>query len=359
MTEPRKPRTTRKRVRPSEDAVAQQDERAAEFAPAAPTLIERDASIEKDVNRSLRDGGMVALPSELLFTVGNVPLVVDTTALDAAALALAASDDPGLWFSKNRSAIRAVVFVPMQAKVLRATPLLSVRPEADLAASHSFPVAGHLSGVHMVVGGTGAGKSTWLSKQNLDVVVRWGEPSEMYDASPNAIGVADLTEMLAVSLVLSKAGFSVAIDSFRNLVFGITGAAGQGGVSVALYAALTSINNVCAQLGVLLVAAMNPMSTDDKALLVYNNIAASVAGMTVVDNGAVASQTARTSTGRRSTMGAVPRTDVHNMVQTVDLRQTRVAEPVGVEANVRLDTDVLDHSDTESSVPRRGAKLSI
>lgn len=326
---------------------------------ATPTLVEGASTEESVVARSLRDGGMTALPTELLFPVGSTPLVVDTEALQTVALALAAAPDAGLWFDANRDKIRAVVFVPMQAKVLRATPLLSVRPHADPGVVHPWPVAGHMSGLHMVVGGTGSGKSRWLSKQKIGVTVRWGEPSEMYDAGESTVGVADLAEMLAVSLALSAAGFDVAVDSFRNLVFGVDGAAGAGGVSVALYAALTSINNVCAQLGLLITAAMNPMSTDDKASLVYNNIAASVAGMTVIENGKIASQTARLVNGRTTTVGAAIQGSTDGALNVVTPRRTTVKQPDAVVDEPRIDTMLVDHDDDEQQPARKGGKINL
>lgn len=326
---------------------------------ATPTLVEGASTEPAAVARSLRDGGMTALPTELLFPVGSTPLVVDTAALQTVALALAAAPDAGLWFDANRDKVRAVVFVPMQAKVLRATPLLSVRPHADPTVSHSWPVPGHMSGLHMVVGGTGSGKSRWLSKQKIGVTVRWGEPSEMYDASSSAVGVADLAEMLAVSLSLSAAGFDVAVDSFRNLVFGVDGAAGAGGVSVALYAALTSINNVCAQLGLLVTAAMNPMSTDDKAALVYNNIAASVAGMTVIENETIVSQTARLVNGRKTTIGAAISNTPGGGLNVVIPRRTTVKQPDAITTEPRIDTLLVDHDDDAKEPARQGGKINL
>lgn len=354
MTDGQKQVTRRKRKAAEQSAAAK---RANELA--VPTLVEGASTEASTVARSLRDGGMTALPTELLFPVGSTPLVVDTDALQTVALALAAAPDAGLWFDANRDKIRAVVFVPMQAKVLRATPLLSVRPHADANVAHSWPVAGHMSGLHMVVGGTGSGKSSWLAKQKVGVTVRWGEPSEMYDASLSSVGVADLAEMLAVSLSLAAAGFDVAVDSFRNLVFGVDGAAGAGGVSVALYAALTSINNVCAQLGLLVTAAMNPMSTDDKAALVYNNIAASVAGMTVIEHGSIVSQTARLVNGRKTTIGAGIAGAPGAGPNVVVPRRTTVKQPDALVNEPRLDTMLVDHDDDANEPARQGGKINL
>ncbi|AAG00445.1 packaging NTPase P4 [Pseudomonas phage phi13] len=324
---------------------------------AAPAVVEGSSTNAAAVKKSLRDGGMTALPSEILFAVGSIPLVVDKDALSTLAAALVASDDPSTWFVANRELIRAVVFVPQQNNVLRATPLLSVRPVASLSSVHNWQVRNHLSGLHVVVGGTGAGKSKWLNAQTPDVTIRWGEPGETFDMEESSIAVADLTEMLAVALLLATADYRVVIDSFRNLVFGITGAAGPGGVSVALYAALTSLNNICAELGVLLVAAINPMSSDDKVSLVYNNIAASVAGMTVVNNAAVVSQTIRSGTGRIFSGEPAPRND--SPVEYHEPRHTQLDEPSGPSARIRLESNNIDPDDENDNRPRRGARISL
>lgn len=346
-------------TRPQRKKAAPAAEKPVRQTPAAePTMVETSADIAAVVAKSLRDGGMKASDTEVLVAIGDTAIVVDRGALDKLAVELGAAENPSTWFASNRAAIRNVVFVPAQPRVLRATPLLSVRPQSPAGITHGWVIPNHMPGVHAVVGGTGAGKSVALSKMELDVVIRWGEPTEMYDFEEHTIPVADFTEMLAVALMLARGGYRVAVDSLRPLVFGLTGAAGAGGVSVALFGALTSINNLFSELGLLVVVAVNPMSTEDKAKLVFENIAASVAGMTVVENGKVSSQTARTSRGRISSNPGNGSSDF--TVDTYVPRQTKLGEPGGASVRVRLETTATEvDTDTDNEPGRRGAKLSI
>lgn len=360
---PRRKRPTRREMDAAAAAVAGTQPQQIDVetvSVAAPRLAETSSTNEKIAALSLREGGLRPSEHEILIMLGNVPLVVDTSVLRTAVAGLLLAEEPSVWFEAHRALIQSVVFTPVAPRIARAFPLLSAKATiSENGASHDWPVLRHMPGLHLVVGGTSAGKSVWLSKQGADVTIRWGEPAEVYDLDPSSIQVADILEALAVGLTLASAGFRVAIDSFRNLVFGVTGAAGPGGVSVELYSALTSINNVCAQLDVLLVALVNPMSEGEKAQLVYNNIAASVAGMTVVDNGALVSQTARTFGGRVFGDGT-PRLSTSKGPVDVFPHATRVREPQLTHPRARLDTLAIDSSDSDDvEKSRAGGKLHI
>lgn len=324
----------------------------------APTVVETSASDAKVVAKSLRDGGATPSATEILFAVGGVALAIDVKALQDATAGIQIAEDPGLWFGANRAQVRSVVFAPAQPKVLRATPLLGVRSEGVKGASFDWPVTGHLPGLHLVVGGTGAGKSEYIRSMRPDIVVRWGEPYERFDDGDNVIHASDLTDMLASALVLASAGFTVVVDGFRELVFGIQSAAGAGGVSVGLYSALTSINNICAQQGLLICATVNPLSDETKALLVYQNLAASVAGLTQVQGGAAVYQTARTVGGRSFATGTM--TDNSSPVSGfVQPRATDVPQPTQDDARVRLESNTTHTEDTEVSPARTGARMTF
>lgn len=317
-----------------------------------------EATTEAEAKRSLREGGLIPAAHEIMIPVGNMILAVDTQVLDRCALALAASDDPGRWFAENESLIHSTVFAPVAKGLHRVYPLLSVRPEVPAGYEASWPTQDHMPGLHLVVGGTGAGKSSYLASQDLTLVIRWGEPAERFDVEGATHAVSDLNEALAVAFVMARAGYRPAIDSFRNLVFGIESAAGEGGISTALYSAMTAINNVCSRLGIVVMVVVNPMATEAKAELVYNNMAASVAGMTVLMDGAVSKQTVRTLSGRTWGVGKQPKAAV---TEEVIPRATVVPQPSAVVRNTRLESQTIDVSDDDlnNEPGRQGSRKHI
>lgn len=164
--------------------------------------------------------------------------------------------------------------------------------------------AGHMPGLHLLIGEGGSGKSTHLFEVvKPEVVIRYGEPSEMYDAQGEHKGVFvvpvnDANAAIGLALVLAFAGFGVAIDSLRELLFGIKGAAAAGGISTGFYSLITSMSNLYAQTGSIVIAVANPMTVGEKAEVVYSALLSSASGVTSFVRGSSPVLSYRSTEGR-------------------------------------------------------------
>lgn len=169
-----------------------------------------------------------------------------------------------------------------------------------------WPIPGGLAGLSVLVGGRGAGKTTHLVNElHPTLIIRVGEPAENpIDAMANVIHAAGMVEAFFLAIAASKAGFSVAIDGTRPLVFSNLGAATRGGVASGLYLALTNISNLAAEHGVSIVATLNPMSDEANTEFVFQNVTASVVGGWLLESGSVSKETHRAASGR--TFDAMP-----------------------------------------------------
>lgn len=163
-----------------------------------------------------------------------------------------------------------------------------------------WPKKDILPGATVVLGDMMSGKTYYLRKSaNVDFLIRYGEPFEDVDLDPRVIGVSSVNEVLEVSLILAAAGFRVGIDSLRHLVYNLTGAAMEGGMSASLFDVITSLNNIFAAYGVNVMVGINPMlSEPDKAERLFRRIGASCVGVIWLDNREIRGSTFRMIDGR-------------------------------------------------------------
>jgi len=163
----------------------------------------------------------------------------------------------------------------------------------------SWPVAEVFPGLVIMMGVTGSGKSVQLNdKLKPDVLIRWGEPYEMYDAQENAIHPSNADEVIAMALVFGALGLRVAIDSLRTLVFKLKGPASTGGIITTFYSLLTDLSNLFNQFDAAVVAIVNPMVQNDMVDFVYQQSIACTAGGILCADGAIEKSTYRKRTGR-------------------------------------------------------------
>jgi hypothetical protein len=163
-----------------------------------------------------------------------------------------------------------------------------------------WPVEKILPGITIVLGGRGAGKTSYLlNEKELDVLIRLNEPMEHVDANPEVYQATSVTNAISVALYLSLMGLRVAIDSFKSLVYGIEGAALSGGMSAGVFDFMTTVNNLVANFGAHFVVTVNPMDSD-RVAKTYDMLAASVTGIVLIENYHDTSSTYRLIDGRVS-----------------------------------------------------------
>jgi hypothetical protein len=167
--------------------------------------------------------------------------------------------------------------------------------------SNDFPVSKVFPGLIPVIGGTGAGKTTYLkTKAKVDIIIRCSEPAESVDVAGAAIGARSIDQALSLAISFSLAGYRVAIDSLRKLVYTNSGGAGtlEGGISGGLYDALTTISNILVDTGVTIFAAINPLAKKDVMETLFTSVASSTAGALFIENSVATKSTFRLEDGR-------------------------------------------------------------
>lgn len=188
-------------------------------------------------------------------------------------------------------------------------PVIERHPEAKLyspmlgmgkvTASKGWPVANGINGLSVVFGGRGAGKSEFVARKvGADVIIRVGEPPEMYDNLPNVLHFEGFLESFMRAVYLAKKGKRVAIDGARQLMLATGGAAMTGGVSSAILSALTNLSIFCAREEVHVVLSVNPMVDEDKESELFQKLTASATGGWHLVRGDVVSESHRLITGR-------------------------------------------------------------
>lgn len=188
-------------------------------------------------------------------------------------------------------------------------PEIERHPEARLyapmlgmgkvTASKGWPVANGINGLSVVFGGRGAGKSEFVARKvGADIIIRVGEPPEMYDNLPNVLHFEGFLESFMRAVYLAKKGKRVAIDGARQLMLATGGAAMSGGVSSAILSALTNLSIFCAREEVHVVLSVNPMVDEDKETELFQKLTASSTGGWHLVRGDVISESHRLITGR-------------------------------------------------------------
>lgn len=163
----------------------------------------------------------------------------------------------------------------------------------------TWPTDGAINGLSIVFGGRGAGKSEFLaSKLGADVLIRVGEPPEMYDNLPNVLHFEGFLESFTRAVFLAKKGKKVVIDGARQLMFTKFGAALKGGLSSGVLAALTNMSIFCAEHGVHLVLSVNPMVDEEDEAELFAKMTAACTGGWFLFKGDVVGETHRLISGR-------------------------------------------------------------
>lgn len=178
-------------------------------------------------------------------------------------------------------------------------PVIPNVPFSDVLTPSEWPVPNSFPGVFSIIGGTGAGKSKWLSKVlKPDIVVRVGEPTEDYDIMNGVVVTPSLGVGFTAALLVASVGMTVAIDSIRIAAYEIGGAAGDKGIKASLYTFITSISNIAAWLDVTVPVVINPMMATEAIQLVYTNACSSGVGGALIENEIPTVSQVRTFSGR-------------------------------------------------------------
>lgn len=166
--------------------------------------------------------------------------------------------------------------------------------------STNYPVKGIVPGVFAVMGETRSGKTTYVREvAKTDLIIRASEPFESIDMDLNVVTVRTYPQALGLLVICALAQTRVALDSLRFLVFNLKGTTGEGGVSNALYELLTTLNNLVAELGAVVLVTVNPMVGDDeKVMRLLSRFDASVAAVVFLSEGKVTYGSVRTTSGR-------------------------------------------------------------
>jgi hypothetical protein len=181
-------------------------------------------------------------------------------------------------------------------------PIVGHMPSVDQSIRvSSWPFENQLPGAIFVVGGTGSGKTIFVSGLEPDIMVRMSEPVESvdYDPNVNTISVSNLDDMLTAVIVFGLLNLRVAVDSIRSILYAIKGPASSGGVVATVYNLLTSMNNILAHYNIVCPIVINPMVKLEDVADVYNRAAASAVGAVHMEGGAVLNMQYRSSKGRR------------------------------------------------------------
>lgn len=153
-------------------------------------------------------------------------------------------------------------------------------------------------GVIVVIGETGAGKTTYLRSLGLQTILRFSEPYEDIDDEGNVQSFDSFESLLNAAIVQSSKGL-IALDSIRRLVYELGGTTMTGGVSSSLFTLLTDLNNLFAHAGVVVYVSVNPMTGDeDQAGTLARRLAASVSGVVHLSRTRVVFKTFRLEKGR-------------------------------------------------------------
>lgn len=190
------------------------------------------------------------------------------------------------FYSREDDEIRRIAPDECKAAALHKTALISDFHErypfenmpgavkVQLDQSHYLELT---TGLNLVVGGTSTGKSTLLERlyeslltdeSALTTYLEYCEPSATATVDEQALADATATAILATdpSVLL--------IDSWREYAYASNaGATGRGGIDMSLFARMTALDIAALRSGTVIVAVLNPLTTDDDALNFYKSAA--------------------------------------------------------------------------------------
>lgn len=146
-----------------------------------------------------------------------------------------------------------------------------------------------LPGLTIIVGSTGAGKTTMLNHFRSQMTD--GDDNDLFiigeeDGQPVERTYFSETHLLADALNYALENKRVAfIDSLRYLVFSSRGSLGAGGVNMSLFSQLASFSTICRALGISIVTTLNPMVRDGDSQSVTQMAQLIAASSNVIDIG--------------------------------------------------------------------------
>jgi hypothetical protein len=182
-----------------------------------------------------------------------------------------------------------------------------------------WPYPGGMSGITILIGGSGAGKSEYMWRiLQPDVVIRYGEAYEKWDRKPNVVHANSIITAIELAIGYSLLGLTVGIDSLRYAAYTIEGPAGPKGIVTTLFTMLTDLSNLVAVSGANIPVVFNPMVSDDAMEILYDNGGGSCAGVVQIRDKVAIKGLMRTDVGRDDISNAHADTSAFAPLQTVD-----------------------------------------
>lgn len=152
----------------------------------------------------------------------------------------------------------------------------------------SFGVEGGgrpLSGASVIMGGPGAGKTTFtFTRLNADVIIRIGERPEQVDVDPRVIFARSIVDAIGLAWWLALIGAHVVIDSLRSLAYGMKGAAAEKGIKTGLFNAITDMTCLFNLTRNHVVMTLNPLLPDDAMETLFSHLTGSASGVLWLHN---------------------------------------------------------------------------
>lgn len=241
-------------------------------------------------------------------------------------------------------------------------------PQAFPLARHStsdWPREGIFAGLTAIVGGKGAGKSYHVAKKlDTEVIIRYGEPVEDYDLDERAVHVASFLDAIELAFILALAGIRVAIDSFRTLIYGLKGAAGEKGIKAEIFNLLTDLSNFFGYTGNTVIGVLNPLVSDEAMETVFSNSASSTVGAYYLSKGQVVSAEFRTVNGRFFEGTTIAASDAESVPDRVPNKGSDISLDTDVgdaegPRGPRSDRSVVSDDEEYATTPRRGARITF
>lgn len=180
-------------------------------------------------------------------------------------------------------------------------PALDVR--SNVGFLPNWPHRSVYPGLHMIVGGTGSGKSTHIfAELGVDLVVRLIEPhpEHLFVEYPDvAVYLASsMMEAIVVAAIAASAGQRVALDGLRSLVFNSTGGTLKGGISAPLFDDVTQLNNLLSAIGISVIGTLNPLIETSAEADLVRKLAASCSTILYINGNRDKSVSGRFTDGR-------------------------------------------------------------
>jgi hypothetical protein len=182
-----------------------------------------------------------------------------------------------------------------------------------------WPYPDGMSGITIIIGGSGAGKSEYMWQVlQPDVVIRYGEAYETWDRQPNVVHANSIITAIELAIGYSLLGLTVGIDSLRYAAYTIEGPAGPKGIISTLFTMLTDLSNLVAVSGANIPVIFNPMVSDEAMDILYDNGGGSCAGVVQVKDRVAIRGLMRTYKGREDISNSKADNSAFSPLQKLD-----------------------------------------